>query len=749
MATEAVIRLRNAGSLSPRLRVAILPRRPETLGGRPALNIRADSGHEVLELVEDCEYRYEWLDVSVDGPIVAEPEELFQPDTVEGRSGRLRPGLTTGVVDASLRSASQILGRLELDVHSRKLNYLSEYQWMLRDIANQMTELVMDRFAASNTRFQQDDSRDALTLYQRFAFLRSLIKSERFKIAICEIQRRPHTAWAERHQLVHASAGLRGDSRILRQLARGGSRTNWVNGPVPSIPAFLQRSRTEATHDTDPNRFVRFALEHWTRILGDMSRALADAQQSPATLRGQREVAEVSGELDQLLNVELFKNVSRMTRFPAGDQVLHKREGYRDIFRAYIEFELAARLSWSGSDTFSAGQRDIATLYEYWAFLQLSQVVADVCNQNFDLAPLVEATSDKLNVTLKEGVETVLTGEVTRNGRQMLVELWFNRTFGTGGKTFSSWTRPMRPDYSLIISAAGEENASFEPVVLHFDAKYKVAIVDELFGQETNAPNSDVDLRGGALRSDLLKMHAYRDAIRRTAGAYVLYPGGESEINRTPFKEYHELLPGLGAFVLRPDEQGEASGVRALRRFIDDVIDHVSTRLTRHERGRYWVQEAYAEPHLGRPSASVVDPTASPDIPVLVGFVKDRTHWQWIERRQVYNVRAEGRPGGVAADSILLRSQSVLLYSPATEQVAVARIISVPELVSGSAMANTGYVKPRGNYWCVQLARVPHPSWFAKLSAKRIEECLMERGFIKGEPVTMTWGAIRALAGDA
>ena len=30
--------------------------------------------------------------------------------------------------------------------------------------------------------------------------------------------------------------------------------------------------------------------------------------------------------------------------------------------------------------------------------------------------------------------------------------------------------------------------------------------------------------------ADLLKMHAYKDAIRRTGGAYVLYPGDKSKM---------------------------------------------------------------------------------------------------------------------------------------------------------------------------------------------------------------------------
>ena len=42
---------------------------------------------------------------------------------------------------------------------------------------------------------------------------------------------------------------------------------------------------------------------------------------------------------------------------------------------------------------------------------------------------------------------------------------------------------------------------------------------------------------GNYKRADLLKMHAYRDAIRRSAGAYVLYPGSEKE--HSPFRWFH------------------------------------------------------------------------------------------------------------------------------------------------------------------------------------------------------------------
>ncbi|WP_244117073.1 nuclease domain-containing protein [Burkholderia contaminans] len=178
----------------------------------------------------------------------------------------------------------------------------------------------------------------------------------------------------------------------------------------------------------------------------------------------------------------------------------------------------------------------------------------------------------------------------------------------------------------MLVSPTDDEPSPFEPIALHFDAKYRVDFVREIFGADneeeiTADSESPTRLeRGGSLRNDLLKMHAYRDAIHRTAGAYVPYPGGDDEGDGLRYPEYHELLPGLGAFVLRPTDTGIASGTSALQRFINDVLNHVATRLTRHEPGRYWLSEAYDTSLRGRSTQPLTSP--SPEASVLLGFVK-------------------------------------------------------------------------------------------------------------------------------
>jgi hypothetical protein len=240
------------GSLGGCLRVAVLPQRVNassaSLWGPDDSSVARD-GVSALEIVEGYEYRYEWQLGATIEHVQTDPVELFQPDSWKGLTGRLRPGLATGAIQVSLRTNERVLGRLEIEVRSRKLAYQSEYQWMLRDIAAQMTELIMDRFAASEARFEQDETRDAVTLYQRFAFLRALLRSDSFQVALREILRRPHVAWEVRSEWVRPGVGLRAESHVLRQLCRGGPRTAWTGGPLASVPAVLERRRTEATHD--------------------------------------------------------------------------------------------------------------------------------------------------------------------------------------------------------------------------------------------------------------------------------------------------------------------------------------------------------------------------------------------------------------------------------------------------------------------------------------------------------------------
>jgi len=658
----------------------------------------------------------------------------------------VRPGLYTGTVPVRVYGDGKELGGFAIEVRSKKLGYLDEYRWMIRDLADQMTEVVMNRFDPAQQQFSTDDERDALTLYQRFAFLRALIGNDDFQGALSEIVRRPHVAWEDIHESTPPGQGLRAGSYVSKQLARPGPRVAWSDGVIDTIPRKLDRQRTEVTIDTVPNRFVKFAVTRWRETIAQISEVLSQENNSQAIVRGRREVQETLDYLDALLAEELFRELGSLQKFPADNQVLQKREGYRGVYQAYIQFDVASKLCWEGGeDVYGAGKRDVATLYEYWVFLKLAELVSELCEIPFDFTDLIETKPDALNVGLKAGKQCVLRGVAERQGRKLAIEFWFNRTFTTSGHVESSWTRKMRPDYSLKISPAKDERALFDPVFVHFDAKYRIDQLIEVFGEsdEKEALGDEETYADAAsnkarpLRSDLLKMHAYRDAIRRSAGAYIIYPGSEPEVCR----EYHELLPGLGAFALRPTADGYASGSIELEQFIEDVIKHVASQITQHERGRYWLREVYSNEEDVSVSMPVAPFLSAPpaDTLALLGYVKNADHWGWIKASKRYNLRADKREGSVGLGSKELACDLIILSCPELNRAALARVVEIPELRTKEQMGDINYPNPRGTYYCFHLEFIDESQWSYNIESSLIEKLRVSLSSVKGLPEVVTW----------
>jgi len=182
-------------------------------------------------------------------------------------------------------------------------------RWMLRDVAEQYAELVMERFAPAEQRFATDAARDASTLYQRFAFLQSLLAGDTFEAAIHQVLNRPHRAWVDEYEPRYPGQGIPGSSDVARQLHRPGPRLLWLGDeqqPGRSLPSRITVARTEETLDTPANRFIKFALTRWRDTTVDIGSALSREEPSAPVSRGLREVEVLTNRLDALLSEELY-----------------------------------------------------------------------------------------------------------------------------------------------------------------------------------------------------------------------------------------------------------------------------------------------------------------------------------------------------------------------------------------------------------------------------------------------------------
>jgi len=453
-----------------------------------------------------------------------------------------------------------------------------------------------------------------------------------------------------------------------------------------------------------------------------------------------------------MLGEELFREVAGLTQFPANDQVLQKREGYRDVLRAYLQFQAAANLSWEAiQDSYMAGQRNVASLYEYWVFIQLAKLVSKFCNKSFDFTGLLQ--KDGLNIALRQGSQTVVSGTAERFGRRLRLELTYNKTFKRRLDSEGSWTLPMRPDCSLAISSDAGGEGDFVPVWLHFDAKYRIDSYQEVFGPDKSEDVAELSLDqeslderiGTAKRDDLLKMHSYRDAIQRSAGAYVLYPG-PLERDRPDWREYHELLPGLGAFAFRPcaSESDQPDGVVPLTNFIEAVLDHVATQTTQHERTRYWLKKINARssghvenvlwaPFLSQPPA---------DTWVCLAPVKDFNELSWLETNRLVPIQVERATQDPQFDPQVLTSKLILVYEASGTSVALYRVVGEPQILFRKILVDRGYVWNEGTvFYCLSIEPIVHDTLSNRLTSASILELRNRlRPAARADlPVAVTW----------
>lgn len=452
-------------------------------------------------------------------------------------------------------------GTLELEIQSTKTSFREDYQYMLNSITEKCTDLILQANSPVSHSFETDFNEDNKTLYQRFAFVNFIINSVEFEDAMQRIISSPTTKWTEESEETDVRKIKRFRNSEIKQLIHGTNRTTLTtnhslySSNLKSVTTKISSYKKKESLDTPENRFIKHALETFSKFCMDIG---------IHPNAGERLIYEaniVTEKLENHLQHNIFKEISRPTTLKLNSPILQKKEGYREILKVWLKFDLAAKLVWNGGEeVYSGGKKDIATLYEYWLFFKLLEVLETIFEiEPKELEKLIDSSTNELSLKLKQGEFTALNGTYTKGHRDLNIRFNYNRRF-VGNQNIDkvgTWTTTLRPDYTLSIWPTDRNETEAEKedqiVHIHFDAKYKIANIKKIFeekGDEELDKEKKENLKGFYKNADLLKMHAYKDAIRRTSGAYVLYPGDMPK----KLKGFHEVLPGLGAFPIKPSE---------------------------------------------------------------------------------------------------------------------------------------------------------------------------------------------------
>jgi hypothetical protein len=647
-----------------------------------SLTISRANGEVEFEesLLEETSYSFK-LDFSrafAGATIKLEPSELFEINNlgqVDTCIGRFLPRDNVGNVWVSakfvlLDGSSQTIQFPKFEIRPKKLNYESEYKKMLADVADKSAEALLHGGFIASDLFELEAKDGKLDL-TALSFLANKLESDDFKNAIATIKARPDHRWVEEQLFVPPGKGSVGGNSLAKAISGGGRKVkvppHLDHLPVRYLPERIPRRNSINDFDSIANRFIKHILLTWQLFATEKIRELQaeareDGSLSPRIGRAIEKLNVIDQKCSTALRDEPLRSAGRLTSFPQANTVLTSRPGYRDIFRMFLRYRLEAKLATPDSvDPFSISKKNVAELYEMWCYLEVLKCLEQIVGRG-DYTNLFKVNNSKFALNLVEGEESRVDWTYMLYGRNVQISLWYNRTFSSILRDGAqSWSKDFKPDISMHVRPVGEvindEDRSSLDVWVHFDAKYKLEVVEE---------NIERNVEAGArvTKDDVSKMHAYRDAIRNSAGAYVLFPGTYQD----KFEEFDEILPGVGAFPLRPADTESEDDQRALTKFLRSVIDHCCNQASKRERSQFWQNQHWSvQPHsdLGKQPIKTAPFLAQPpaDTRVLVAYVRPE-NVQFVRKSLIYNLRADsGRAGSISPSDEELTSHYVLLWT--------------------------------------------------------------------------------------
>lgn len=481
------------------------------------------------------------------------------------------------------------------EVTPDKMDYENDYVELTEAIAQKCAALLLEHAGSTSMIFKHDNTKNE-TILEQFIFLRQFCYSDNLIALFEAIKRNPDRKLETEEILKPVGSGIPSKRFFTHPFSYS---KDWTKNSINSLNSqFFLPQRVAVTRkfdsvDTPANRLIKFALERFdsicTKIIETTNINVSECV---------KEAENMHRMFDVILHDAFFSDIGELDIIPFNNQVLQKREGYSQIFAAFQMIDLALQLNWRGqSEVYEGESKNVALLYEYWLFFELYEIVKSIqgCEPvKTDENPFI-SEDNGLTLSLKESAKSCQSFELVEKG--IKINLYYNRTFSpnefksTGYE--GSYSRPFRPDYTLAVFPdyyQNEKSAIIGGAVsfIHFDAKYRVDKINELIGNiNMDSPEKDLDLeKQDAItntykRGDLLKMHTYNDAIRRTVGSYVLFPGTINSDKKT-FELYDELLPGVGAFAIKPSIRSQSEDT--IRHFILDLINvrnNSASRLSR------------------------------------------------------------------------------------------------------------------------------------------------------------------------
>ena len=420
-------------------------------------------------------------------------------------SGAINFGNSVGFSDLIIQADGRDVLLVRVEVYPTKISYKDDYQAMMADINNMVSESVLDFMKKTYQVFVPDHKRNDVPAVF-FTILQAIY--DKYLRAAKRILAVPHHKLITEHEVLpHYKIG-RIDISSEKWLQKHPEQVRRTSTGIQAEKILAVRK--QITYDTQENRLVKFMLKATVRRIDDFTRRYVQSRQQPneQVLEG---ALRMSRELMRLLGASWLSEVSDYSTSKSMSLVFGMAPGYRELYKYYLMLQNGISV---GGDIFHMSVKDTAQLYEYWCFIKLYDILRN--HYTLKSPDIIKVDRKGVTIDLVKGKSSKVTFLNTKTGER--IYLAYNPS------EIATQTVSQRPDNVLELEKKGS-GAEYKYV---FDAKYRIEMNPDGHFYPDTRPGPKVD--------DINTMHRYRDAIvyenpksrftfeKTMFGAYILFP---------------------------------------------------------------------------------------------------------------------------------------------------------------------------------------------------------------------------------
>lgn len=421
-----------------------------------------------------------------------------------------------------------------IEIISEKIDHEYSYNVMISDINECFTELLSrsSSIYESARNFTNILNVSEINYYSRYIYIKNILNKYNAPIWI---------SYLEKHS--NSKLELKNEEKFIAEIddiniddfISSINAENIFKINEKTYPKMINQTYYEEIKDTKENRFIKYFIEYLDEellkihenVIGELKEDVNNTRNIVQTLK----------------KSAFFNNIGNLNQIPYNSQILQKKYPYNNFFKAFNNIRLISMIDNNITEnTFLVGQKDMPMLYEYWCFIRIFNMFLKKYDFNRNNHDWIRFSESTLNVNIVRGC----CSKFEINEKTYL-KLYYNKNYNTEEKEneTKSYSQIYKPDISVEIYINNQIKD-----ILHFDAKYKVPDDNKNFNED-----------------DLSKMHAYKDAILLTSGAFLLTLGKESEF----FCRENELA-SVGAIAFIPGYEKENDIEKRIDEFIQKNI---------------------------------------------------------------------------------------------------------------------------------------------------------------------------------